>query len=736
METRMAEESYIQKQIRQSEGAKRRRERSGGGSSVSPAEREKKRKYEAAVEAGVDPERAQFAFDYVPEGKTRVVTVQSKQGVGVNVTRGGSGQRTTREVLDRRESERQLGVDYAIPTDDRGRTRTDALIERRTTPQYADFGPLRYAGRADPFAPRKPSDPRTAVGVGARTFPVDLPVYGRRQFDSRPVNVVRPARERPNIGVIPDLIEDPAREFGRGFRETIRTPGEAGPNIRTRSPAYALGGTAAIVSGIGAVAGTPQAAGARLGLTSMLGRTGAVAATGTAAVAAPSISSQLSVRDRELLRDPRFQSAFRAGRQARREDLGFGLGLVENVPGVGPKVVDLRTGGRSREAFEQAFAAEAARTGLPRDSVRTGLLEFESRQRGGGAGIVIGQIPGEIVGRTVFRGAGVISRPGTRAFVSTLPAGALEGGLIYATERESERLPARPRDFAISAGLGALTAGASSGFIVGNIAARRARGQAGRVFMNIIDPAEIGGDVGADILTGAPRMSPRITTVPPDLTFTRVFDQTGTPRPRQTFASRFQEFTGRFSTGRTRTTGRTPAPSDNLPSVLGETGVSRVRQPDVNVPVRSPTGSRSPVPTLTPTPQVPVQPRPNVPVQVTPQVPTFAPTLTPAVTPRVPVTPFTRVPVFPNVYTPTFTDFPIGAFPGGGGQRGGRGFNFFGRRRRGVRNLPSLTAAARSDFDPVASFTGLQGKRFTGLEIRGLTSRKKKKSRQPRVSLL
>lgn len=735
----MAEKSYIQRQREQSEGAKRRRERSGDSRSNLQVRQdaEQQRKFDKAVAAGVDPATAARAFNVTREGTTDFVAIQSKEGVGVTA-RTKQGGRTTQaqEFFSRQEGSGSLGAEFAIPTDRAGRSPTDQMIIARSQPvpsSVAFGGPLRYAGPAIPTS-------RTAVGVGVPIYPVDFPVYGAPVYGRRPDSVLRAAPPRPNNRFVPDFIETPAREVGRGFRETIRNPREAGPAIRLGSGPYALGGTAAIVTGIAGFATIPQSytglSAVRLGLTSAVGRTAAIGVTGAGAVAAPTIGSRLAIRgpsEREFLSDPRFQQSFEEARRARTEGVGPVLGFVENVPGFGPKVVDVATRGESTRRFREAFGASATDLGVGRDfnglnTVELGLREFESRQRAGGAGLVIGQIPGEILGRSVYQSAGVIARPGTRAFISTIPAGALEGALVFASERETVRQPVRPRDIALAMGAGALTASTTSAFIVGNIAAGRARGRVGQAAMNIIDPAEIGGDIGADILTGPRRMSPRITTILPGTVFTNVFEQSGTPSA-STSSGRRGVFTFGSPTRSTVST-RTPVPADFVGSVVpmpSRTPVNSfvparsgrsVRSPNFNfentfVTIREPTQPFVPVGTRTPV-------NPFVPVNVPTRTPVFP--YTPINT-RTPINPFaniftqTRNPVTP--FVPTFTDFPISGFPFGGSGGGRSGFGLEGSRRRNVRNLPSLTAAFQSGFNPGKAEKSLRGRSFTGIEIRG-----------------
>ena len=733
----MAEKSYIQRQREQSEGAKRRRERSGDFRSNLEVRQdaEQQRKFDKAVAAGVDPAVAARAFGVTREGTTDFVAIQSTRGVGVTArTREGGRTATAQQFFDRREGSESLGAQYAIPTDRAGRTPTDQMIRARSqaVPSSVAFGgPLRYAGPATPTS-------RTAVGVGVPIYPVDFPVYGAPVYDQRPVNVLRAAPQPRNIRAIPDFIETPARQVGRGFRETVRNPREAGPAIRSGSGPYAFGGTAAIVTGIASFASIPQSyaglSAVRLGLTSTVGRTAAIGVTGAGAVAAPMVSSRLAIRgpsEREFLTDPRFQRSFEEARRARTEGVGPVLGFVENVPGFGPKVVDVATRGESTRRFREAFGASATDLGVGRDynglnTVELGLREFESRQRGGGAGLVLAQIPGEIVGRSVFQGAGVIARPGARAFVSTIPAGALEGALVLASERETVRQPVRPRDLALAMGAGALTASTTSAFIVGNIAIGRARGRAGQAAMNIIDPAEIGGDIGADILTSPRGMSPRVSTILPGTVFTNVFDQSGTPSAR-TASGRRSVFTFGTPTRSTVST-RTPVPADFVGSVVptpSRTPVNpfvparsgrSVRTPNFEntfVTIREPTEPFVPTGTRTPV-------NPFVPVNVPTRTPVFPYTF---INTRTPVTPFaniftqTRNPVTP--FVPTFTDFPIGGFPFGGSGGGRFGFGLEGSRKRNIRNLPSLTAAFQSGFDPAKAEKKIRGRSFTGIEIRG-----------------
>lgn len=164
----MAEKSYIQRQREQSEGAKRRRERSGDSRSNLEVRQdsEQQRKFDKAVAAGVDPATAARAFGVTREGTTDIVTIQSTQGVGVTArTREGGRTTQAQEFFSRQEGSGSLGAQYAIPTDAAGRTPTDQLMSarREVIPSSQLFGgPLRYAG------------PDTSQFIRPRTIPTQI----------------------------------------------------------------------------------------------------------------------------------------------------------------------------------------------------------------------------------------------------------------------------------------------------------------------------------------------------------------------------------------------------------------------------------------------------------------------------------------------------------------------------------------------------------------------------------
>lgn len=722
-------ESYIQRQRRQSEGAKRRRERSGDSRSSVEVQQEsdQQRKFDKAVAAGVDPEVAARAFNVTREGTTDIVTIQSTSGVGVTARTRSGGQTTqAQEFFDRQDRTTTIGRDFAIPTDAQGRTRTDLLVEYRRNPAMADFGALRYAGPATPTS-------RTAIATGSPNFPVDFPVYGvptptpvRGRFGGGELR----AFEAANNPFIPDFIETPARQFGAAFLEGIRRPSDIGPRARSGTGFEALGATSAALTPIVGLGAAPTVIGARLGISTYLGTTGAIVATGTGAVLAPTISSRLSIRgqDRELLDDPRFQIAFSEARQARKADMNWFGSFVESVPGFGPKISDL-TGSGAQSRFVAEFERQAEILGLPEGSSRLAVREFEALQRGGGAGLVLSQIPGELLGRSTFIGANLITRPGVRAFVSTLPAGALEGALVYGVERESGRqqinLLPQLGDLGLlgSAAFGSATAATVSGFIVGNIALRRARGRVAEGLMYAVDPVEAFGDIGADIIGGpSSRIAPLTPINPNAFVGANVFDTGTTPTGGST-ASRPTRGPAPVSTrdfvGGVPSASNVPVPSFTNTNLPARTS-TRVRSPStidfigtrspVNVPIKSIVDTR---------PFVPVQSRTpvNVPLPVTPNnlVPTF--TNTP-VLPTSRTFPFTDTFTFINTRTtiPNITGWviPPSGFLGGGGFGTGRP-----RRKRKTKNLPSLTAAIQKGFNADKAFRSIKGRSFSGIEIRG-----------------
>lgn len=139
------ERRKAQNQLRRArEQAKKRNE--------SKQSADRQRKFDKAVAAGVDPAVAARAFNVTREGTTDVVTIQSTEGVGVTArTKQGGRTSTAQEFFSRQEGSESLGAQYAIPTDAAGRTPTDQLIRARSQPvpsSVAFGGPLRYAGPA------------------------------------------------------------------------------------------------------------------------------------------------------------------------------------------------------------------------------------------------------------------------------------------------------------------------------------------------------------------------------------------------------------------------------------------------------------------------------------------------------------------------------------------------------------------------------------------------------------
>lgn len=634
-----------------------------------------KRKYEKMVEAGVDPERAAFAVDYVPEGTTRTVAIQSTEGVGITARVGGArGETRIQETFGK---DTDIGREFAIPTDEKGRTPLQQRVEFN-----------RFKTRFRQAAPEVSQRVISDLQESARRLETQRRV-GQSQavVEPYPTGLRREAREfvsviRAPIDEVQTSLVDPNAGAGAtsaGFIRAVQPILETTLGVRLLG-AGIRGARALRASGVAQRLANIRAA--------TFGRVPAavtVPTLTTGALFAPDIASRIAIRDREVLQTPEFQEAFGSAVEARRARVGLVGGfLEESLGGIGSLYSDIRTGGATRRAFQESIRD------LPEEQRELVQREFRARQIGSAVGILGGQVPGEIVGRRFYDALGFIRRPSFRAGVATLPAGALEGALIYGVGQRAQRERIEPTGALVSAGIGAGFASLASAAVVGSLSspfrARRIRGRGIQTLLNVADPAEIFGDIGADLLGPAAgraaRRGGRARAPSVDIVSGRVFTQDGTPS----------------------------TPTRGRPIVPVETRVRTQVVPRPDVPVIP----RPDVPVI-PRPDVPVVPRPDVPVVPRPDI-TVVPQVVPQVIPRIlSRTNIVNIPARSQITVPTFTDFPIlptGGLLGGatGGRRGRRG-------RRDVFNLPSLTRAIQEGFAP-SSVTRLRGRRFTGIEIR------------------
>jgi len=643
-------------------------------------------------------------------GLNEAVVVQSDAGVSVTL-RGENAQSPTgiSTVQDRFAPGERQGTYFdldrpasALQRDAQGRTYTDQVIayNREMNAYQAALQTPAYAINFPVYGPP----------------PVRSKISSRGMFGGGEIRAADPVRRNLLLdnpfsqGVIFAARSGYARIQGRRDVEADFFLNQARADPSARGGLTSLG---AGLGGVGLLYGSARAglsAGkgyltARAGLTSttLLQRTGLIFGSSLVAATAPDVASRLSISessDRAVLQDPAFQRAYEDAVSARTSGLGpVGRFVDEWIPGVGPLITDIRTRGRSSEAFDRAFTESIGSAGVSYSSRRDlAQDEFRARQTGGFVGLVAANFGPELVGRTVFSSApvGQTSREvARRAFVSTIPAGALEGALVYATSQRTRRQDLELAPMLLSSGIGAITAPVISGFIAGTRFAGQKRGVLAETLLSVEDPFEISGDFLADVVTQGPPggLSARLLRGFPTMvgsqsvigsaprtgarTNPRVWDATPTT----------SEWTSAFSMTPTR-----------VNPVVPVRPASQVT-PYSLVPVRSVV----PVSTRTPTrvrPVNPVRPFPIVPVRpinpVNPVVP---------VRPVNPVRPFPIVPVRPinpvrplNLVRITLTNW-VWTFdnpflnPPGSGERRGQGFDYGRGQSRSVLNIQSLTAS-------------------------------------------
>lgn len=747
---------------------------------------DRERKFNKAVAAGVDPDVAARAFDYTRPGTTDVTVIQSKEGVGVTARTNEAGATTRQQATFGLDTD--LGRQSAIPLNAQGQTPMDerAAFNRATSsPQMVDFGPLRFAGRAAPLGtPIRSSNIPISAGEGVPRYPIEFPVFGPVDRKTAPFDNTEYLRDVASGRA--ELLYTPAsasvyagsQARGRGlFRLNLDTRGMTRREVNEQTALVTFGGTgiriprssiepglsrnenldllAAEVRTLGPDrdAGRPSAAIARGEairtatfpvrdyrsaiqpfIRTIPQKTAAIITTTGIAASLPEVGSRIGVRgrDRDVFNTPAFESSYQAGLRAREAELNPVGRFVEFLPGIGPKINDLVTGGRTQDAFVAGVRGDAAsRLDVEASQINRfsniAMREQVSRGRGAGAGIVLAQFPSEVVGRTVYGSAAGIrylaARPGVRAFVSTLPAGFLEGSTGFFIERQGRRLDADPQSLLVAGGAGALTAGLASGFIIGN--AGKVRGRVAQGLLNTLDPPELAGDAAADLfVTDLPR-GVRVPTFvnPQEFVNTRVFDSESVSAARPAASAGSPgSVSVTASNPLTSTNVRTTARVDPLSAAQSFVELNTrtlVRQPSSldNVFART-NVNPNPRPRVTPTPSpfVPVRSPVNVPTRVTPNpIVNINTNVNPFVQPR--TNPFARTTPFSNVNTFN-TRLPF-AFPFSGVSKKG----FAGaaiRGRRGFLNTPSIIATLQPGFDASKARRRVSGRSFTGIEVRGL----------------
>jgi hypothetical protein len=654
-------------------------------------------------------------------GLNEAVVVESDSGVSVTL-RGENAQSPTgiSTVQDRFAPGERQGTYFdldrpasALQRDAQGRTYTDQVIayNREMNAYQAALQTPAYAINFPVYGPPP-----------VRNFPVYGPppvrskISNRGMFGGGEIRTADPVRRNILLdnpfsqGVIFAARSGYARIQGRRDVEAEYFLNQA------RSDPSARGGLTSLGAGLGGVGllygsarvGLSAAKGyltARAGLTSttLLQRTGLIFGSSLVAATAPDFASRLSISessDRAVLQDPAFQRAYEDAVSARTSGLGpVGRFVDAWVPGIGPTITDIRTRGRSSEAFDRAFTESIGSAGLSYSSRRDlAQDEFRARQAGGFVGLVAANFGPELVGRTVFSSApvGQTSREvARRAFVSTIPAGALEGALVYATSQRTRRQDLELAPMLFSSGIGASTAPVISGFIAGTRFAGQKRGVLAETLLSVEDPFEISGDFLADVVTQGPLggLSARLLRGFP----TRVGSQSvigSAPRtgartnPRVWDATpTTSEWTSDFSMTPTRVNLVVPVRPVNPVRPYSVVPVRSV----VPVSTRTPTRVRTPVNPVVPVrPIVPVNPvvpvRPVNPVRPYPIVP---------VRPINPVRPLNPVRITPTNWVTNWVwtfDNPF-LNPPGSGERRGRGFDYGRGQSRSVLNIQSLTAS-------------------------------------------
>ena len=161
------------------------------------------------------------------------------------------------------------------------------------------------------------------------------------------------------------------------------------------------------------------------------------------------------------------QSGFGAENAYIDEKFGrWGRTAVNIIP-AGNQVVGWFSG--SNEAFKDNVMQKALDDGLSEDEA-TGLANYLARQRnanqaGEAVGVLAANVKSEQIGRLGFKNLDDFSTPGRSSFAATFPAGAYEGGAVYAAEVSGSSRDPNARDLAAASIAGGITAGTISSVI-------------------------------------------------------------------------------------------------------------------------------------------------------------------------------------------------------------------------------------------------------------------------------